>query len=241
MKLKLVDKIDQANGTKSFIFETSKDISWLPGQYYYFTVLTLTHPDPKGATRHFTIHLSPTEGKRIGFTTRMRSESGYKQSLDAIKIGTEFDGEGPEGTYILDENENPPAGGEHVLLAGGIGITPFRAFIKYNVDKGLKDIKIHLIYANSKPAEIAFRRELEDWAKVADNIQVSFTVSEPDKSWKGLVGRIDEAMVKKLTSNFKDPTYWLCGPPGMVGAMNELMAKMNIPSSKVRSEKFSGY
>lgn len=241
VKLTLVDKKEVAKGTKSFIFETEKEISWLPGQFYYFTLPKLTHDDPKGATRHFTIHLSPTEGKNIGFTTRMRADSGYKQSLDELEMGATLTGAGPEGTFILDEHEK----GEHVILCGGIGITPFRSIIKYNVDRGLTDTKIHLIYANSAPDEIAFRDELEAWAEKSPNIDLHLTVSKPDKTWKGNVGRIDEEMVKKIIVNCKlnieNCTWWICGPPPMVTAMEKLASDLKIPSGKVRTEKFTGY
>src|SRR3990170_2072090 len=161
MKLKLVKKQDEAKDTKTFFFEPEKSVSWLPGQFYYFTIPNLKYPDPKGATRHFTISASPTEGSLLRLTTRMRTDSGFKNSLNDLAMGSIIDGEGPSGTFILDENEP----GNHVLIAGGIGITPFRSFIKYNIDRKLTDVKLHLIYANSTPPEIAFRIELEGWDK----------------------------------------------------------------------------
>src|SRR3990172_13217804 len=241
MKLKLIDVKSEANDTKSFVFEPEKEISWLPGQYFYFTLPSLSYPDPKGATRHFPIYLSPTEGKNIGFTTRLRSTSGYKQSANMLKPGSIIEGEGPEGTFILDEHEK----GNHVLLAGGIGITPFRCYLKYNIDKKLTNSNLHLIYANSTPQEIAFRKDLESWPKTNNNITVDMTVTKPDKSWKGLTGRIDEKMISILLDSWKldvrNTTFWVCGPSPMVDAMEKILGSINIPSGKVRSEKFTGY
>lgn len=249
MKLKLVDKRQEAQGTKSFFWETEKEINYLPGQYFYFTLPKLNYPDSRGATRHFTLSSSPTEGKLIRCTTRIRQESGFKKTLDELAIGSEIEGEGPEGSYILDENEKGP----HVFLAGGIGITPFRSMIKYVVDKqslaksefgNNLDIQIHLIYSNSIPEQIAFRKELEDWSKKATNFKLAMTVTKPEESkekWNGLTGRIDEELIKKLTTKFSNPTYWLCGPPAMVDTMEQIMGKMKVPFGQVRSEKFTGY
>ena len=238
MKLKLLEKIEVAQNTKSFYFEGEKKISWLPGQYYYFTLPKLTHPDPKGGTRHFTISTSPTEDK-FGFTTRMREESGFKSTLDELAIGTLVDIEGPEGTFILDEHEK----GSHIFLAGGIGITPFRSFIKYNIDKSLKDSDLHLLYANSTSDQITFMSDFETWSKENNNITVDLTVSKPDKMWRGLSGRIDENMIQTTISKHKiqNPTFWLCGPPGMVSAMENTLNSLKIPSGKTRIEKFTGY
>lgn len=253
MKLRLKNVKLEAKGTKSFFWEAENKITYLPGQYFYFTIPNLKYPDPRGNTRHFTISSSPTEENLIRNTTRIRESSGYKKTLNELPIGSKIQGEGPNGTFILDENEK----GVHVLIAGGIGITPFRSFIKYNIDKQsladsvgkeLKDIKLHLIYANSVPEEIAFQKELEEWAKNNENIKVEMTVSHPEQSqkkWGGLAGRIDESMIKKLVKkwslNIKNLNFWITGPPPMVEAVEKALGSLQITSDKVRSEKFTGY
>lgn len=243
MKLKLIKKEEEAKDTKSFYFEPEIPVKWLPGQFFYFTLPKLKYPDSRGNTHLFTISLSPTEANYLRLTTRLRRDSGYKQSLDQLPIGSFIEGEGPNGTFILDENEK----GNHVLIAGGIGITPFRTFIKYNIDKGLKDTNLFLIYSNSTPEEIAFRQELESWDKKYENIKVAMTVTHPEKSkekWTGLVGRIDEKMIQSIVTNqlpLKQITFWLCGPPQMVEAIEKLLGFMKVTSDKIRSEKFTGY
>ncbi|MBI3283074.1 FAD-dependent oxidoreductase [Candidatus Curtissbacteria bacterium] len=244
MKLKLIKKQDEAKGTKSFFWETESPVSWLPGQYFYYTLPTLKYPDTRGATRHFTISSSPTEGATLRLTTRIREESGFKKTLDELQIGQVLEGQGPEGTFILDENEKEK---NHVFLAGGIGITPFRAFIKYNIDKNLQ-IPMHLIYSNSVPEEIAFRKELEDWAKNYPYIKVAMTISKPEESketWSGQIGRIDELKISEFTGNWEleigNLTWWVVGPPVFIDAMEEVLSKMKISSDKIRSEKFTGY
>lgn len=239
MKLKLIEKRKEAQGTKSFFFEPQKDFDYLPGQYFYITVPKLKYKDSRGATRHFTLSSSPTEEKIIRITTRVRKDSGYKQTLDELKIGTEIEGEGPEGTFVLDEKEKGP----HVFIAGGIGITPFRSMIKYAIDKNTST-EIHLIYSNSLPEQITFRKELENWAKKSDNIKIDMTVTKPEESkekWNGLAGRIDEKMIKSQIPNLKSQTFWICGPPAMVDAMEKIMGELDLSASRVRSEKFSGY
>ena len=253
MKLKLIDKKTEAKGTKSFFFEPESLVNYLPGQYFYFTLPKLNYPDARGETRHFTLSSSPTEGKIIRLTTRIRPESGYKKTLDELKIGTIVEGEGPNGTFIADEKEPGP----HVFLAGGIGITPFRSIIRYTVDKKLPT-NIYLFYSNSIPEEIAFRKELATIASENTNIKVSLTVTKPEEGlsasayadkragkekWTGLTGRIDEKLLLKLTSDYRLPTttFWVVGPPPMVTALEETLEKMNIPQDRIRSEKFTGY
>ena len=228
MKLTLEKTIKEAKDTGSFVWKAKKSISWLPGQYMYFTLPKLDHPDKRGGTRMFTVSSSPTEGK-IMFTTRLRKESGLKKTLDKLKIGTIIEAEGPSGTYILDEKEKGP----HVLIAGGIGITPFRSIIKYHTDKKT-DINIHLIYSNQTAESTAFKKDLERWAKENNKFKIDFIMTKS-------MGRINEKMLKEMVDLTSQPTFWLCGPPDMVTSMETVIGKLGITADKVRSEKFTGY
>lgn len=240
MKLKLTDKKDEASGTKSFFFEPEEKIDWLPGQYFYITLPKLTHEDPRGNTRHVTNSASPTEGNLVRITTRVRKESGFKQSLDELPVGSEIEGKGPNGIFTIDEKTT----GSHIFLAGGIGITPFRSIIKYALDKNL-GINMNLVYSNSLPEEIALRKELEGWTS-NQNFKLYMTISKPEESkekWDGLTGRIDENLINKLFTkeDIQKSTFWVSGPPAFVDAMEEMLGKMRIPVENIRTEKFTGY
>lgn len=239
MKLKLVRKLDEAKGTKSFFWEPEKPVSYIAGQFFYFTIPQLKYPDPRGNTRHFTLSSSPTEGNLLRNTTRIRDESGYKKTLDELETGSVIDGEGSNGTFILDEKEVNP----QIFLAGGIGITPFRSILKNVFDKKLKT-PIHLIFSNSIPEEIAFREELTNLAKSWLSFKLDMTITKPEESketWQGLTGRIDENLIKKLAPDLLQKTFWVCGPPVMVDAMETALGKLGLSSGKVLSEKFTGY
>lgn len=243
MKLTLVKKLSEAKGTTSFFWKTEKKVSYLPGQYFYYTLPKLDQVDSRGATRHFTISSSPTEGTNLRLTTRIREESGFKKTLDNLKIGSIIEGEGPNGTYILDKEKKNP----QVFLAGGIGITPYRSFIKYAFDNNFQT-PFYVIYSNSTPEEIAFKKELESWEKQYSNLKITFTVSNPKESkekWNGSTGRIDEALIRGQIENWKlkigNCNWWVSGPPPMVDAVEGVLEKMKISPSYLFSEKFSGY
>lgn len=232
MKLKLIKKVDEAKGTKSFFFESDKAVSFDAGQYLYLTLSKLNYPDPKGSTRHFTIASSPTESDFLKFTTRIRMESGYKRTLDELPMGSEVEGEGPNGTFFFDEKETGP----DIFLAGGIGITPFRSIIKYVADKNLSN-PIYLIYSNSD-SDITFKKEFDEIAGSHKNINVGYVITSTE-------GHLDEEKIGKLTKDWQldagKCTWWICGPPPFIDAMETALAKMKVPSGHVRSEKFTGY
>ncbi len=55
---------------------------------------------------------------------------------------------------------------------------------------------------------------------------------------------IDE-MIKKLIETWKlkygNITFWVCGPPPMVEAMEKVLGSVKVTSDKLRTEKFTGY
>lgn len=233
MKVKLIKKQDEARGTVSFFWEPEKQVNYKPGQYFYFTISPLKYPDPRGTTRHFTISSSPTEGNIIRLTTRIREESGFKKSLNELPVGTIVDGEGPNGVFLFDEKENLT----NVFIAGGIGITPFRSMIRYVADKNLSS-PIYLIYSNSDD-DFVFKKELDEIASAHPNIKVRYVVTSVE-------GHLDQAKISEIIGNWKlenekSLTWWLCGPPPMIDAVEKLMVEMKISGGNVRSEKFTGY
>ena len=233
MRFTLVKKIDESRGTKSFFFKPEKPVSYLPGQYYYFTLPKLDFPDPRGNTRHFTISTSPTEKGLFRFTTRIREESGFKKTLDNLPMGIIIDGEGPTGTYILDEAEKDNV---HIFIAGGIGITPFRSFIKYNIDKNLK-IPTYLIYSNSD-SDFVFGKEPRSWQKENNFFKVEFFDSSK-------FGHLNYLKINELIGNWSlvigNLIWWVVGPPAFVDAMEDNLSKLKISSSQILTEKFTGY
>lgn len=239
MKLNLLSRKKEAQDTESFNWKSEKKLDYKPGQFFYFTFPKINGSDSRGPTRQFTLSSSPTEESIVTFTTRLRKGSGYKQFLKNLKKGDKASVEGPNGTFILDEAEPGP----HVLLAGGIGITPFRSIIKYHIDKNIKK-SFHLIYSNKTPEQIIFRNEFERWSKKYKNIKLDITITRPEEikqEWSGLKGRIDDKLVSKLTKGYQNPTYWLVGPPLMVDTLEQTLGKLKISSSRIRTEKFTGY
>lgn len=240
MKLKLLAKRDEIPGVKSFFWEPESRVDWEPGQYYYFTIPELKYPDTRGDTRHFTISSSPTERNGLMLTTKIREISGYKKTLDTLPIGTEVEGEGPNGTFFLDKNSltTPGNGGyPNIFVAGGIGITPYRSMIKYVIDSK-KLTPIYLIYSNSDENFI-FGNELANIAESNENIKIEFYNSSKD-------GHLDKIKIKSIVekwnvADWKKSTWWVCGPPLMVRAIEDVLGWMDITSDHIRSEKFTGY
>ncbi len=214
-------------------------LEYTAGQFAFFDIGNV-HNDPKGPIRHFTIASSPTEDF-ILISTRIR-DSPYKKRLDSLQQGTTVKVRGPEGTFTLHEDYSKPA----VFLSGGIGVTPFRSMIKYATDKNLP-VRIFMFDSNRNQQNILYKTEFDKCAKSNKNLRIIYTVTEEEKmveDWEGEKGRIDEAMLKKYLqpADFKDSIFYICGPPAMVKAMQQMLDdNLQIPSERIKIEEFTGY
>jgi ferredoxin-NADP reductase len=231
MQLKLIKKIEVAKDTMSFFFKPETSLTWLAGQYIHITLSKLDYPDERGATRHMTIASSPTEGGLLQITTRIREKSGYKKTLNELPVGSVVEGNGLHGLFVFDKNSK-----NNVFLAGGIGITPFRSMIKWNIDKKL-NIPVYLIYSNSD-SEFVFKDELDNWQKENDFLKIQYVNTSE-------MGHVDSKMIKKSVDDWglkpNDCTFWIVGPNTFVNAMEEILDRLNISENNIKSEKFTGY
>ena len=101
----------------------------------------------------------------------------------------------PYGSFILNPEETIP----HVLLAGGIGITPFRCMVRYTADSNLK-IPITLLVSSSVVEDIVFQAELKEIASKKSWFRFIETITQPENSklpWPGKTGRINENFLKE--------------------------------------------
>lgn len=221
--------------------EGSRKLEYIAGQYAFFDIGGV-YNDAKGPVRHFTIASSPTE-EFILISTKIR-DSPYKKRLDSLKIGTDIKVRGPLGEFTLHKDYSKPA----ILLSGGIGVTPFRSMIKYATDKKLPT-RIIMFDSNKNQENILFKTDFENCTKTNKNLRIIYTITEEqdtnmNKEWKGEKGRIDIAMLKRHLEpgDLEKSIFYLCGPPAMVKAMEEMLDQnLQIASERIKVEEFTGY
>jgi ferredoxin-NADP reductase/nitrite reductase/ring-hydroxylating ferredoxin subunit len=236
-------------GTDIMTFRLTRgEIHYTAGQYAFFK-LDGVSGDAKGPIRHFSIASSPTEQDYILISTRIR-DTPYKQKLASLEKGTKILAWGPQGEFVLhdDDDHSKPA----VFLSGGIGVTPFRSMIKYATDKQLP-AKIIMFDSNKNQQNILYKDEFDKWASQNKNVKVIYTVTEEEQkgaaatiiaNWSGERSRIDKSMLERhLTKDEIDnAVFYICGPPGMLKAMQELLQKeLQIPKDRLKVEAFTGY
>ncbi|MDR7522844.1 MAG: FAD-dependent oxidoreductase [Armatimonadota bacterium] len=238
LTLPLTARREVAEGTMSFTFSLEgRHYAFRPGQYNMVTLSTLLHQDEKGNTRPFSIASSPRD-PFILIATRMRG-SAFKRTLAEIPLGTPVDFTGPLGSFTLPRDATRPI----VLIAGGIGITPFRSMIKHATEQTLPH-KLTLLYANRTPREAPFLEEFQEWERENPNFTFIPTMTKAgtvEPRWTGRTGYIGAAFLRDALENVDRPAFYVAGPPGMVDGVTRALVDAGAAEDRIRTEQFSGY
>jgi glycine betaine catabolism B len=206
--------------TYEYRFTPDHPLAHGAGQYLEWT-LPHEKSDMRGIRRYFTISSEPGAGM-IAFAVRhLKGQSTWKQSLERMQPGDKLYATQRAGDFML--RAKAPA---HVFIAGGIGITPFVSMARDAKLRGEK-IKATLFYCNKTENDIAYK----------DLVEEAFaTVHVLDTK----AGFITDAMIKKYVPQWQAATYYISGPPGLVGAYEKLVRRMGIKEKRVIVDYFPG-
>ena len=128
------------------------------------------------------------------------------------------------------------------MIAGGIGVVPFRVFMKYALDTK-SPLSFTLFYANPTQERITYAQEFDYWNQSEPTITIVNTLTQSTPSdWNGETGRITVDMIHQHVHSSEKQRYYVCGPVHMVEDTEQmLLNEMNIDASQVHTEKFTGY
>lgn len=231
-------KHEVADRTLALFLQKPDGFTFKPGQ---FIDLNLEISDQTGGTQTqlhtLTLASAPYQDELV-VATRMR-DTEYKRALQQLSPGSLVTLEGPAGMLTLSAKNQRPA----ILIAGGIGVTPFISMIEQATHEGSHRL-LTLIYSNYRPEDAPFLKELKALETRNRNFRLIATMTrmDPSKShWDGETGRVDAKMISSALTNRPNPTFYLAGSPDMVGAMYTLLEDMGIDDSDIRDEGFYGY
>ncbi|SAK66396.1 molybdopterin-dependent oxidoreductase [Caballeronia ptereochthonis] len=235
---------DEAEGVRTVTF-TAKDggalPDYLPGQHVTVHVPTL---GARGTTRAYSLVGPASEPARHSYTISVRHQlegamSGHIHR--ALEIGDRVDLRAPGGTFILPMRSRQPV----VMFAGGIGITPFIAYLESlaRVTSMNRRPEAWLFYANRHGASHAFRGRIGALREAWRGLHVFDCYAHP-RMGEDVAGRdydragyldassVDDALIRRRAR------FYLCGPEPMMAAITEGLLARGVPAFDIFKEAF---
>ncbi|MET1084802.1 MAG: ferric reductase-like transmembrane domain-containing protein [Burkholderiales bacterium] len=164
----------------------------------------------------------------------IRNLGDFTAKIPEVPVGQRVYLDGPYGAFTIDRN---PAD-MHVLIAGGVGITPMMSIVRTLADRGDKRPVI-LLYGSKDWESITFREELEALEQRL-NLKVIHVLENPPPGWTGETGFINtEVFGRHLPPPYADHEYFICGPNVMMDAIEKALGELHVPLAKYHSERYS--
>jgi len=233
MKVILKEKKEISTGTFEFTFSLDKPVEFKSGQWAILKLNELKYPDDRDGKRVLSITNSPNENTLLKFATRI-SDSGFKKTLNELPIGESAEIERIGGKFTL-----PQISCHIIMIAGGIGITPFMSMLR-DMRDNKNSIPVTLIYSNRNRAASAYIEELEEMTKSLPNFKLVLLTDEETAKEKGKK-YVDGDLIKEHIDDIHSCKYMIVGPPPMVKGVKEALEEIIDNKENIIIENFSGY
>ena len=199
----------------------SKKLTPRPGQFAF------VRPSFFGESHPFTIMKFNARSGDLTFS--IKAVVRFTNQLENLERGHTVYIDGPYGVFTEEGQNN----GLKVVIAGGIGVTPFVELIdRFGHENTF------MFYANSFLVDAVnrddFKRELKE--NYVDVVSQEKTVQEPV-----VLGRMSKEILSKyLSKNFLPRAkFFVCGSPGFMASVIGMLDELGVSSNRIYTEEFS--
>lgn len=220
--VRFVDRAPLSEFATEYRFEPSRPLRFEAGQYLE---LHLPHAtDIRGARRTFSIASAPERAMAaeplvaIGMRTP-EGGSSFKAALATLEPGTPVRATQVAGDFVLPPDPRIPL----VMVAGGIGITPFASQLASLAERG-EQRDIVMVVVSSNPGEVLYRGAIE--AAGARLIELAPDQLTPDA-------------LRELVPDLASRRGYVSGAPSIVAAARTTLRRAGV--RQVRTDYFAGY
>lgn len=204
---------------KRFVCEKPPDYVFQPGQA---TEVSIHKKGWETEKRPFTF-TSGTDAEELEFVIKIYpGHKGVTNELNNLVPGDEL--------IVGDSWGAIEYKGPGYFIAGGAGITPFVAILRQLKKEGRLKGNM-LFFSNKTEKDIILENEFREMP----GLEVVHVISDQDQT-KYHPGFINEQFLKDHVTDFSKHFY-LCGPPAMVTALQDILARLGAAPDTVVFEK----
>lgn len=168
-----------------------------------------------------------------GFSITVKDIGAFSHQLSTMEVGGTLTASGPYGFFYSEEPDTPL-----VLLAGGIGVAPFKSIIS-DILKKSPSRNIALYYSVRDSVDAVFLEAFSVLAEKHPNFTYTIHVTKgavPDGPCR--YGRISIDRVAHLHKEVGDTEYFMCGSIPFVRDMWKGLRGYGIPEERLYTEAF---
>jgi len=101
---------------------------------------------------------------------------------------------------------------------------------------------VSLLYSAASPGDVVYTDIFA--AAKPFGLKTYITLTDPTKvpaNWNGQTGLIDQTVIAREVPNYKERTFYLSGPRGMVVAFEKTLAGMGVTKTQIITDYFPGF
>ena len=150
---------------------------------------------------------------------------------DVIEVQT------PGGSFRAD----PEAGGRHLCIAAGSGITPMLSIAKSVLANPRAELT--LLYGNRTTSSVMFAEELADLKNQhRERFDLMHVLSREPRDVELFSGRLEGDRLRTILTSLVPLSavdhVWLCGPFAMITDCRAVLADLGVPADRIHFELF---
>ncbi len=155
-----------------------------------------------------------------------------------LKPGDKLTVSGPFGEFFARDTD-----AEMVFIGGGAGMAPMRSHIFDQLVRLDSKRKISFWYGARSLREAFYVEDFDKLAREHPNFEWTLALSEPlpEDDWQGAKGFIHQVALDRYLKHHKAPEeieYYLCGPPPMIDACEQMLSDLGVDPAQILFDKF---
>ena len=158
----------------------------------------------------------------------IRDVGAVSHALCSLQAGDSLGVRGPFGS---DWGLHSAAGGDLVIVAGGIGLAPLRSVITQVIDQRDRFGAVEVLIGARTSEELTFRHEIEAWRRRSD-LGVHVTVDRATPDWRGTVGVVTTVLPRARVD--AAAVAMICGPEVMMRFTALALLERGMQASRIR-------
>jgi Na+-transporting NADH:ubiquinone oxidoreductase subunit F len=217
-----------------------------------FGLWDLKMKNPEETYRAYSMANHPAEGNIVMLNIRIatppwdRAKNAWMNVNPGIcssyifnlKPGDKCMVSGPYGEFFIRDTQN-----EMMFIGGGAGMAPMRSHIFDQFKTKKTTRKATFWYGARSAKEVFYEDHFRQIEKDFPNFKFTIGLSDPlpEDNWTGDTGFIHNIIFNNYLKDHEEPEdieYYLCGPPMMNSAVENMLLELGVPKENVMFDDF---